>query len=66
MQVSIADHVGATPARQGLDVSRLKKPTGATDGNLGAHTETSGGRAAFAAHAASLRQIIESAPEKAE
>ena len=30
----------ALPARQGLDFARLKKLTGATDGNLGAHIET--------------------------
>jgi DNA-binding MarR family transcriptional regulator len=78
------------PARQGLDFSRLKKLTGATDGNLGAHIETlakagyvtvdkafvakrpqttvtatPAGRAAFAQHVASLRQIIESAPDSA-
>ena len=28
------------PAKQGMEFSRLKKLTGATDGNLGAHIET--------------------------
>jgi len=68
-----------------MEFSRLKKLTGATDGNLGAHIETLAkagyvavdkafvakrpqttvtatpeGRAAFAEHVISLRQIIES------
>ena len=32
--------LNALPARQGLEFARLKKLTGATDGNLGAHIET--------------------------
>ena len=32
--------LNALPQGQGLDFARLKKLTGATDGNLGAHIET--------------------------
>ncbi|WP_441240298.1 winged helix-turn-helix domain-containing protein [Tardiphaga sp. 768_D3_N2_1] len=74
---------------QGLDFPRLKKLTGATDGNLGAHIETlakagyvsvekafvgkkpqttvtatATGRAAFARHVATLREIIAAAEGK--
>jgi len=90
LRLRIMSALHAMPARQGLDFSRLKKLTGATDGNLGAHIETlakagyvtvdkafvakrpqttvtatPAGRAAFAQHVASLRQIIESAPDNA-
>ena len=90
LRLKIMSALNALPARHGLDFSRLKKLTGATDGNLGAHIETlakagyvtvdkafvakrpqttvtatPAGRAAFAAHVASLRQIIESAPDNA-
>ena len=90
LRLKIMSALQAMPARQGLDFSRLKNLTGATDGNLGAHIETlakagyvtvdkafvakrpqttvtatPAGRAAFAAHVASLRQIIESAPDNA-
>ena len=69
-----------------MEFTRLKKLTGATDGNLGAHIETlakagyvtvdkafvakrpqttvtatPAGRAAFAQHVISLREIIENA-----
>jgi DNA-binding MarR family transcriptional regulator len=90
LRLKIMSALNVLPARQGLEFSRLKKLTGATDGNLGAHIETlakagyvtvdkafvakrpqttvtatPAGRAAFAAHVASLRQIIESTPDSA-
>src|SRR6059058_6346816 len=40
LRLRIMSALHAMPARQGLDFSRLKKLTGATDGNLGAHIET--------------------------
>lgn len=89
LRLKIMSALCALPPRQGLEFSRLKKLTGATDGNLGAHIETlakagyatvdkafvakrpqttvtatPSGRAAFAQHVISLRQIIES-PDKA-
>ena len=88
LRLRIMAAVCAVPAKQGLEFTRLKKLTGATDGNLGAHIETlakagyvgidkafvakrpqttvtatPAGRAAFAQHVLSLRQIIESTPE---
>ena len=90
LRLRIMSALSAVPARQGLEFTRLKKLTGATDGNLGAHIETlakagyvavdkafvgkrpqttvtatSAGRAAFSQHVHSLREIIESAPDKA-
>jgi DNA-binding MarR family transcriptional regulator len=90
LRLRIMAALNALPSGAGLEFARLKKLTGATDGNLGAHIETlakagyvtvdkafvarrpqttvtatPAGRAAFAAHVASLRQIIESAPDKA-
>jgi DNA-binding MarR family transcriptional regulator len=91
LRLKIMSALNALPARQGLEFARLKKLTGATDGNLGAHIETlakagyvtvdkafvakrpqttatatAAGRAAFAQHVASLRQIIESPDNAAE
>lgn len=88
LRLRIMSALQAMPAREGLEFSRLKKLTGATDGNLGAHIETlakagyvtvdkafvakrpqttvtatAAGRAAFAEHVLSLRQIIESPPD---
>ena len=40
LRLKIMSALNVLPARQGLDFSRLKKLTGATDGNLGAHIET--------------------------
>lgn len=85
LRLKIMAALNALPKGKGLEFSHLKKLTGATDGNLGAHIETlskadyvavtkafvgkkpqttvaatSAGRAAFAKHVASLRQIIES------
>jgi DNA-binding MarR family transcriptional regulator len=40
LRLKIMAALNALPARRGLDFSRLKKLTGATDGNLGAHIET--------------------------
>ena len=90
LRLKIMAALNALPGTTGLEFSRLKKLTGATDGNLGAHIETlakagyvtvdkafvakrpqttvtatPAGRAAFAQHVASLRQIIESAPDSA-
>jgi DNA-binding MarR family transcriptional regulator len=86
LRLKIMAALNALPPRRGIDFSRLKKITGATDGNLGAHIETlakagyinidkafvakrpqttvtatARGRAAFAQHVISLKQIIESA-----
>ena len=91
LRLKIMSALNALPPRQGLEFSRLKKLTGATDGNLGAHIETlskagyvtvdkgfvakrpqtmvtatAAGRAAFAQHVLSLRQIIESPDNAAE
>lgn len=91
LRLKIMAALNTLPARQGLDFSRLKKLTGATDGNLGAHIETlakggyvtvdkafvgkrpqttvvatAAGRAAFAQHVISLRQIIENSDRAAE
>ena len=90
LRLKIMAALNALPAEVGLEFVRLKKLTGATDGNLGAHIETlakagyvtvdkafvakrpqttvtatPAGRAAFNGHVASLRQIIESAPDNA-
>ena len=40
LRLRIMAALNALPAAVGLDFSRLKKLTGATDGNLGAHIET--------------------------
>jgi DNA-binding MarR family transcriptional regulator len=40
LRLRIMSALNALPARQGMEFSRLKKLTGATDGNLGAHIET--------------------------
>ena len=40
LRLRIMAALNALPAGSGLDFSRLKKLTGATDGNLGAHIET--------------------------
>jgi DNA-binding MarR family transcriptional regulator len=40
LRLKIMAALNALPAATGLDFSRLKKLTGATDGNLGAHIET--------------------------
>ena len=40
LRLKIMAALNAMPATTGLDFSRLKKLTGATDGNLGAHIET--------------------------
>ena len=40
LRLRIMAALNALPAGQGLEFSRLKKLTGTTDGNLGAHIET--------------------------
>jgi len=40
LRLKIMAALNALPPASGLDFSRLKKLTGATDGNLGAHIET--------------------------
>src|SRR6202158_4167895 len=40
LRLKIMAALNALPATAGLEFSRLKKLTGATDGNLGAHIET--------------------------
>src|ERR1700686_3986338 len=40
LRLRIMAALNALPAAVGLEFSRLKKLTGATDGNLGAHIET--------------------------
>ncbi|MGB3865204.1 MAG: transcriptional regulator [Xanthobacteraceae bacterium] len=40
LRLRIMAALNALPLRQGMDFPRLKKLTGATDGNLGAHIET--------------------------
>ena len=40
LRLRIMSALNALPARQGMEFTRLKKLTGATDGNLGAHIET--------------------------
>jgi len=40
LRLRIMSALSALPAKQGMEFSRLKKLTGATDGNLGAHIET--------------------------
>ncbi|MGY3511692.1 hypothetical protein ACVIQY_004667 [Bradyrhizobium sp. USDA 3051] len=40
LRLKIMAALNALPATGGLEFSRLKKLTGATDGNLGAHIET--------------------------
>src|SRR3954447_22848747 len=40
LRLKIMAALNALPAAAGLEFSRLKKLTGATDGNLGAHIET--------------------------
>src|ERR1700722_4468582 len=40
LRLKIMAALNALPASVGLEFSRLKKLTGATDGNLGAHIET--------------------------
>lgn len=40
LRLKIMAALNALPPGQGLDFPRLKKMTGATDGNLGAHIET--------------------------
>src|SRR5215212_5577101 len=91
LRLRIMAALNALPPATGLDFPKLKKLTGATDGNLGAHIETlskagyvtvnkafvarrpqttvtatAAGRAAFAQHVISLRQIIESPDSAAE
>jgi DNA-binding MarR family transcriptional regulator len=83
LRLRIMAALNALPAGGGIEFARLKKLTGATDGNLGAHIETlskagyvgvekafvgkkpqttvsatAAGRAAFARHVATLREII--------
>ncbi|ABD06570.1 transcriptional regulator [Rhodopseudomonas palustris HaA2] len=83
LRLKIMAALNALPDAQGMEFARLKKLTGATDGNLGAHIETlskagyvavdktfvgkkpqttvtasAAGRAAFARHVATLREII--------
>ena len=83
LRLRIMAALNALPPAVGLEFSRLKKLTGATDGNLGAHIETlakagyvavnkafvgkkpqttvtatPAGRAAFARHVATLKEII--------
>ena len=89
LRLKIMAALNALHPTQGLDFPRLKKLTGATDGNLGAHIETlakagyvgvekafvgkkpqttvtatATGRAAFARHVATLREIIAAAEGK--
>ena len=40
LRLKIMSALNALPVREGIEFSRLKKLTGATDGNLGAHIET--------------------------
>jgi DNA-binding MarR family transcriptional regulator len=40
LRLKIMAALNAMPANSGLEFSKLKKLTGATDGNLGAHIET--------------------------
>ena len=40
LRLRIMAALNALPVKHGLEFSRLKKLTGATDGNLGAHIET--------------------------
>jgi Winged helix DNA-binding domain len=40
LRLKIMAALNALPVASGLEFSRLKKLTGATDGNLGAHIET--------------------------
>jgi DNA-binding MarR family transcriptional regulator len=40
LRLRIMSALNALPSQQGMEFSRLKKLTGATDGNLGAHIET--------------------------
>ena len=40
LRLRIMSALNALPSKQGMEFSRLKKLTGATDGNLGAHIET--------------------------
>lgn len=40
LRLRIMAALNALPPKQGMEFSRLKKLTGATDGNLGAHIET--------------------------
>ena len=40
LRLRIMAALNAMPANNGLEFSKLKKLTGATDGNLGAHIET--------------------------
>src|SRR3979490_1943161 len=40
LRLRIMAALNALPANSGLEFSKLKKLTGATDGNLGAHIET--------------------------
>lgn len=40
LRLRIMAALNAVPARTGLEFTRLKSLTGATDGNLGAHIET--------------------------
>ena len=40
LRLKIMAALNAMPTGEGLDFSRLKRLTGATDGNLGAHIET--------------------------
>jgi DNA-binding MarR family transcriptional regulator len=88
LRLRIMAALNALPATAGLEFARLKKLTGATDGNLGAHIETlakagyvvtdkafvgkkpqttvtatTAGRAAFARHVTTLKEIIEAAGE---
>jgi hypothetical protein len=54
LRLRIMAALNALPVSIGLEFSRLKKLTGATDGNLG----TAVGRGAFARHVATLQEII--------
>lgn len=40
LRLRIMASLSVLPQKQGMEFSRLKKLTGATDGNLGAHIET--------------------------
>ncbi|MEY9747854.1 hypothetical protein ABIF65_007228 [Bradyrhizobium japonicum] len=55
LRLKIMAALNALPATAGLEFSRLKKLTGATDGNLGAHIETLA-KAGYALGGESLRR----------
>ena len=72
LRLKIMAALNALPTATGLEFSRLKKLTGATDGNLGAHIETLA-RAGYVAvdegdynalPKALLDRVIEAVPSK--